>query len=205
MKSMLALLLVLPAALASSTVRADDLQLSAAAGPRSPSDGTGRVAAQVELLPLGQVTVRRSGDLIQGDTASTYAVGAQLELEITHGFRLGFAPRLAPSVQLAGATSSLLELDLCLRATFAHRVTATTELFAFFAPGYSFLIPEDSETASGPVVAFGAGAAFDVSRDVYFTAELGYQLGYQSLELAGEDVDVNFDDLHVGLGLGARF
>jgi outer membrane autotransporter protein len=74
-----------------------------------------------------------------------------------------------------------------------------------FAPGYSYLfLPnqvDGQDSPSGVTFGLGLGAAFRVAPKVSLTAELGYQFGFQSTTIAGVDVDLKTNFLHLAGGI----
>ena len=69
------------------------------------------------------------------------------------------------------------------------------------------MLPDDVDGIDNPagfVLGFAAGAAFDLAASTYLSAEVGYQVGYQSTEILNNDVDAKTNYLHLGVGLGFR-
>ncbi len=177
----------------------------------------GNVAIQFDLLPLGHVSFKettlngRPTDSL--DLTTAYGVGIQLNYAVSTHFSLGAAPRLVFNVKADGDNAAAKEFDLRARATLhtASDVSPVFQFFAFAEPGYSYYFvderdwPTGVDTPTGPVLAFGGGFNYDASSSMFVSAEIGYQLGFQSIRSMARDADFGFNYLHVGLGVGTRF
>ena len=100
------------------------------------------------------------------------------------------------------------ELDLRARIGGIAKVADTIRVFGYAAPGYSIImLPDEADGIDNPagfVLGFAAGAAFDLAPSTYLSAEIGYQVGYQSTKFLNNDVDFKTNYLHLGVGLGFR-
>jgi hypothetical protein len=160
------------------------------------------IGGRASLMPAGTLKLAARGNTASFDAATAFAFGGTFAYDLAPNFSIGAAPQLIINVKSKDDTTSAKQLDLLARAT-AHLPTGDgLELYGFAAPGFSMIfLPEDDETPSGFLLGFGAGVAYAMSPTLTFTAELGYQLGFQSTTIQGVNVDVQSDYLHLGVGL----
>ena len=207
MKIQIALVASMVGTLFASTAFADDLGVAASAKPKAS------LGAQIDLLPTGTLTTDGAGPPIDGDydAAFAFGIGVNFDYDLTPNISIGLAPRVIFNV-IADAASddadSDKEIDLRARVRAHFPIADKLEAFGFLAPGYSIIVlPSDFDidNPAGLVVAFGAGLSYDVSDKLYLTGEIGYQLGFQSVDVGGQSIDNTTDYLHFGFGAGTRF
>jgi opacity protein-like surface antigen len=182
------------------------------------------LGAQIELVPYGQISAGNDDVDFKEDTAFIYGVGANLDFYLNQYLSIGFAPRFLLNVTTKDQADeqedddALKQLDLRARVKGEFPVSRVAHLYGYVAPGYSLIFANDNDfgpvnidDAKGFVLAFAAGATFDLSANLFLNTEVGYQLGFQqsSASLDGIDGDADFDfktnNLAVGVGLGTRF
>jgi hypothetical protein len=204
MKTRIAMVVVALGSLAATSVHAQETSVAAEAPAKKL-----RVGAQLELVPAGTLKAEGGGKSISSDTAFAYGVGGTFDLDLTPNFSIGVAPRLV--LTLKGdepGDKAGKELDLRARAMLHLPVADKLTAYGYVAPGYSFIFLPSGATADDPaglVLGFGAGASYDVAPNLFVSAELGYQLGFQSTSVAGETLDLNSNLFSVSCGAGARF
>jgi hypothetical protein len=196
MKIRIAVFATIASSFVASAALADEL--GAEAAPKV------RIGAQVELLPTGSLDS-------EPDSATpkvAYGVGLTFDYAITRNISIGVAPRMIFNVIDKDANGDAAsQLDLRARVKGHFPIADKIEAYGFVAPGYSIVMLPDSEldNPAGLVLAFGAGATYDLTPRMFVSGEVGYQLGFQRTEVLGETVDLGTSYLHVGLGAGARF
>jgi opacity protein-like surface antigen len=166
------------------------------------------LGAEAIIVPTGEITV--GDDDLDSESAVAYGVGALLDFAISPNISVGFAPRYIFNIKGEGFdedADGASQLDLMVRVTGRAPLSRGAELFVFGAPGYSMIfLPEDLEDFDDPTgftVGVGGGARFKLNPSLALVGEVGYSWGFQSTEVLDEDVDVQTDLLHVGIGVQA--
>jgi hypothetical protein len=191
--------------LLASTALAQDVA-STAEAPTKAS-----VGAQVELLPVGSFHLGTDQQSMDPSAAVAYGIGGTFDYAVHEHVSIGVAPRLVLNVVPTGddfdEADDATELDLRARLKVHTPVAPGVEAYGYLAPGYSILFDddEDVDSATGFAIAVGAGATYDLTPAMYVSGEVGYQKGFQSVEIQNVDVDVNASYLHLGFGAGTRF
>jgi hypothetical protein len=180
------------------------------------------LGAQIELLPYGQISGGTDSATIDSDAAFAYGVAANLDFHVNRYLSIGLAPRMILNVTSKDADDdqedddALKQVDARVRVKGTFPVAPVVDLYGYVAPGYSWILADQNkfgpltiDDASGLVVAFAAGASFDLSPGFFLNAEVAYQLGFQTTTASVGDLDGDFDFksdyLSIGLGAGARF
>lgn len=195
--------------LISSSVFAEDNGIS------SSTDGSRmRVAAQVELLPLGSGKNTIAGTSMTTDAATAYGVTGMFDYAVTPYLSIGVAPRIVFNVTSADASSedkADKELDLRARVVGHMPVSRGLELYAALTPGYTIVLSSTDgvNSATGFAIGGAAGLTYDLSPKMFVGAEVGYQRAFTSSDVmvgtqsVSTDLDLSY--MHVGLGAGTRF
>jgi hypothetical protein len=177
-----------------------------------PASPPSRWRIGLDFLPmgLGKLTTPIGGNPIQGDASLAYGVGLSASFRIVSGFSVGVAPQIISNVNYkvspAGAApDAVKETDLMARLAYTFPVVETIGLYVEALPGYSRLAQAGGKPATGFVVAFDAGADMGITDRIFANLGAGYQLGFQSLTVAGEKVDTRTRYVRVSLGGGVRF
>jgi hypothetical protein len=180
--------------------------------PAAPPSQPQRWRIGLSFLPmgLGKLTTPIGGNPIQGDASLAYGVGLSASYRIIAGFSVGVAPQIISNVNYkvppAGAApDAVRETDLLARLAYTFPVVDTIGLYVEALPGYSLLPQAGGSAAKGFVVAFDAGADMGITDRIFANLGAGYQLGFQSLTVAGEKVDTRTRYVRVSLGGGVRF
>ncbi len=180
-----------------------------AAPPPSPPS---RWRFGLSFLPmgLGKLTTPIGGNPIQGDAALAYGVGLSASLRVIAGFSVGVAPQIISNVNYkvpppGAAPDAVRETDLMARLAYTFPVVETIGLYVEALPGYSIITQAGGSSAKGFVVAFDGGADMGITDHIFANLAAGYQLGFQSLTVAGEKVDTRTRYVRVSLGGGVRF
>jgi hypothetical protein len=195
-------------ALVGSTAAAQETAVSADTSLGEPSKA--RIGVVLSPMPSGTLKVEAAG--FAGDTDAKFAFGVMptFDFSLNQFLFVGVAPQYIFNVNgddFDGDAAS--ELDLRARIGGIAKVADTVRVFGYLAPGYSILmLPDDGfgnvDDPKGFVLGFAGGAAFDLAPSTYLSAEVGYQVGYQSTEVLNNDVDFKTNYLHLGVGLGFR-
>jgi hypothetical protein len=197
-------------AILGSTAAAQETAVTADTSLGEPS----KVRLGVVLSPMPSGTLKLAGGGFSGDTDAKFAFGIMptFDFSLNQFLFIGVAPQYIFNVKPDEADddgSSATELDLRARIGGIAKVADTVRVFGYVAPGYSIvMLPDDFvvpvDDPKGFVLGFAAGAAFDLAPSTYLSAEVGYQIGYQTTEVLNQDVDFKTNYLHLGVGLGFR-
>ncbi len=179
-----------------------------AAPPPSP-----RLRIGLAFLPmgLGKYTSPIGGVPVQGDASLAYGAGLSASYRILAGLSVGVAPQIISNVNYKvnpsplAAPPAVRETDLMARLAYTFPIVETIGLYVEALPGYSLINQAGGTSAKGFVVAFGGGADMGITDRIFANLGAGYQLGFQSLTVAGEKVDTRTRYVRVSLGGGVRF
>jgi len=210
MKIRIALVASMVGTLFASSAFADEV-----AGVSASAEKKFNVGVQAEMLPVGSLELGANGKSDTTDLKLSYGVGLNLSYDVTPNISVGLAPRYIFGIQSdeAQGDDTGEELDLRARLTAHFPVAPGLQVFGFAAPGYSWLLDnseeEDFDNPEGFVLGFGGGATYDVSPNLYVSAEVGYQLGFQGFSadtpIGTVDADTKTNFLDIGIGVGTRF
>jgi hypothetical protein len=174
-----------------------------------------RIEVGLAFLPMGrgQLTTPNGAMDATGDARFAYGVGLSATYLVIAGLHLGVAPQVIygvnykvnPAGNGIALPASSTEIDLMARAQYAFPIVDGITLYGEFLPGYSRLSHPGAGTSKGLVLAFGGGAAMDMSDRIFINVGVGYQLGYQSLALPGQTRESRSQFVRVALGVGTRF
>ena len=180
--------------------------------PAAPSQpGRWRIGLSFLPMGLGKLTTPIGGEPVQGDASLAYGVGLSASFRIIAGFSAGIAPQIISNVNYkvappgVAAPAAVRETDLMARLAYTFPVVETIGLYVEALPGYSLLPQAGGTPAKGFVVAFDAGADMGITDRIFANLGAGYQLGFQSLTVAGDKVDTRTRYVRVSLGGGVRF
>jgi hypothetical protein len=172
-----------------------------------------RIAAQLELLPLGSFKGRTADISASTDVAVAYGITAMFDYALTPYLSIGASPRLTFNLIVDPSDDDIADKEIDVRACIrAHYpVTLGLELYASVSPGYAIVLSSEDgvEDAKGFAIGGAAGLTYDVRPRVFVSGEIGYQRAFTSttIQLFGPPqkayVDVSY--LHIGIGAGTRF
>lgn len=168
-----------------------------------------RLGVTLAPMPAGTLKSSFAGAEVDTSSAFAFAIAPTFDYSINQFVFVGLAPQYIFNIKGKDATgSAATELDLRLRVGGNAKVADTLMLYGYLAPGYGIVMPgsdsANSESAKGFVLGFAAGAMLDFTPALFGTAEIGYQVGYQKFSVAGSDVDLKTNFMHIGIGLGVR-
>jgi hypothetical protein len=165
----------------------------------------------IVLSPMPSGTFKWSAGPLSGDDDAKFAFGIMptFDLSLNQFLFIGVAPQYIFNVKPDDSDGDAAsELDLRARIGGIAKVADTIRVFGYAAPGYSIvMLPDDVDNIDNPagfVLGFAGGAAFDLAPSTYLSAEVGYQIGYQTTEILNNEVDAKTNYLHLGVGLGFR-
>jgi hypothetical protein len=202
-----------PAGVPSTSPAADSV--AAQVGPSS-GQPTRRLELGASVLPMafGRIGGGQQALLPSADAALAYGVGVSLSYRIVSGLSVGLAPQVLFNVKYADSPdSSATEYDLMAKVAYAHVVSPRLTVYGELLPGYSVIsLPShlanvEGSSLSNPkglVLGFGAGTAMEVADKFFVTLGLGYQLGFQSGSVVGNDFDFKTRFLRIALGGGVK-
>jgi len=181
-----------------------------AAPPPSPPS---RWRIDLSFLPmgLGKFTTPIGSTAIQGDASFAYGFGASASFRVIAGLSLGIAPQIIYNVnykvypvELAAPAAST-ETDWMARVAYTFPIVETVGLYVEVLPGYSSITQPGSDPFKGFVFGFGGGADMGITDRIFANIGAGYQLGFQSVTVAGDKFDARSRYVRVSLGGGVRF
>ena len=178
---------------------AQDIAQSAPGEGSRVDTGTSRKmdgGATFLLMPLG----RGNG---QDDLALAYGVGVSLGYTVFHGLSLGLAPQVLFNIKRAEDPRK--QYDLMARIVYTYRATTRISVYGEVLPGYSIISPRKGDSATGFVVAAGAGGAVDLTDRLFANVSVGYQYGLQALQIEGTKYFERDTFLRIAVGGGVRF
>jgi len=142
-----------------------------------------------------------------------YGVGITAGYAVIPGLTVGIAPQVI--FHLIGDNSSgdsATEYDLMVRIAYAYTVIPKLSVGVEVLPGYSIIAIPSSlkegtsfDNPKGFVMAFGAGAAYDVTDMFFANVGIGYQIGFQSTSIMGTSEDIKTSFLRILVGGGVKF
>jgi hypothetical protein len=177
------------------------------AGTTSASASAGMPASKMRvglnLVPMPFGTLK--GGNTSTDAAFAFGVAAFFDYSITPNFFIGVAPQYILNLKAKdGGGDASKELDLQLRLGGGAPVSDKIQLYAYVSPGYGIIMPPTGDSGKGLMVGIHAGGMMDVSPTVFVAAELGYQIGFQKVDVGGTSVDFKSNFFQIALGGGLR-
>jgi hypothetical protein len=162
-------------------------------------------------MGLGKFTTPINNAPTQGDASFAYGFGLAADYRIIAGFSAGIAPQIIYNVAYKQYPGQLTppaatsQTDYMLRLAYTFPVVETIGLYLEALPGYSNISQPGGTAATGFVFAFGGGADLEIGNRIFATLGGGYELGYQSITIAGDKFDTRTRYVRVNLGAGVRF
>jgi hypothetical protein len=182
-----------------------------AAAPQPSPPTRFRIGLAFLPMGLGKLTTAIGGEPVQGDAPLAYGASFSASYRIIAGFSAGIAPQLIYNVNYKVPPAGIMppaairETDLMARLAYTFPVVETIGLYIDALPGYSKIPQSGGTPATGFVIAFDVGADMGITDRIFANLAGGYQLGFQSLTVAGESVATRTRYVRVSLGGGIRF
>jgi hypothetical protein len=161
-----------------------------------------RVGLNIVPMPfLGKLSFSAGGISGSSDAAFAFGVMPVFDYAINQNLFVGAGPMATFNVKGKDSTGDAAkEYDLMLRVGYQLPVADKLTGFGYLAPGYSIVSPSQGDSAKGLVVGLHVGAMYDVTPTMFVNGQLGYQLGFQSVD--GADFKTRY--FQIGLGGGMR-
>jgi hypothetical protein len=182
---------------------------AAAVGPAK------KMQVGLNLLPmvLGSKGTGATGDDQWADMSAAYGVGLSFGYNVIAGLSVGVAPQFLLHVKGKDDSDASKQIDLLARIAYAYDVMPKLAVYAEVLPGYSIILLPSSVTflgekppsPKGLLIGFGAGAAYDVTDQIFASLGVGYQMGFQKMSVGGSDQDVKTKFLRIAIGGGVKF
>lgn len=186
-------------------IRIASIVVALVLGSSAPALAHFHAGAEVNLMPVGSVSVSAGGFSASSSTAVAFALQGFFDYEIVPHLYLGVAPQFIFNVKSSDASSSAEELDLLGRVMGRYPVADKIQLFGYLAPGFSVIfVPDKPSGVSNPtgfVLDFAGGVSYSFTPTLFIAGEIGYQFGFQS----ANGVDFKTQYLHIGVAFGAMF
>ncbi len=159
----------------------------------------------VELLPSGSVTQSSGGNEISVGLNTAFAFGALVEYRLSSLISIALAPRYILNVKASSDPASSGMLDIRARVAAAHPVAPRIRAYGFGALGYAFIflpvMGSEVITPSGLTLTFGGGASYVLGPRLQLSAELGYEIGFETATYSGGSAGFGVNYLHVSGGI----
>ncbi len=183
--------------------------VAAATAPSSAQPASRRkLQVGVAFLPmaLGKFTTAPGGVVQTADAAFAYGVALSGVYEVLPGLLVGLAPQVTFNVKDKTQSKAAKELDVLARVAYAYQPVDTISVYAEVLPGYSLIIPPGAAAyPRGFVLAFGGGAAMDLTERFFANLGVGYQIGFQNRSGPGGSFETRTKFVRVALGGGVKF
>lgn len=161
-----------------------------------------RLGLNLVPMPFGSFKTTLNSIELSTDTAFAFGLMPAIDYLLTPYFFVGFAPQFTFNVKTKnGNEDAGNAVDLLLRLGGNAPVADNIELYGYLAPGYSIVSSSGGgDSATGFALGFHGGAILNISPTVFTNFELGYQLGFQTLN----DFDSKVNYFQIALGVGLR-
>ena len=164
----------------------------------------GAAAIQLELVPVGALTIGPQDHGAKVDAEQTWGGSASLEYLAAPYMAIGLEPGIVFGLKGTGATaaaSSSTQLDLRVRVRIGSLVTTHSfALQGYATAGVSWVFPMIGDgTARGLIGGVGIAATVPLRGAQFVALDAGYQYGWQTV--GGADGDFSTRFLHLGVGL----
>jgi hypothetical protein len=160
-----------------------------------------RVGLNLVPMPFGSFKTTLTGSEISIDTAFAFGLMPAIDYLLSTYYFVGFAPQFTFNVNgKDGAGDAAKAVDLLVRLGGNAPVADNIELYGYIAPGYSIVFPNGGDNPAGFVLGFHGGAILDISPTVFTNLEIGYQVGFQTVN--SSDYKLNY--FQIGIGAGFR-
>lgn len=189
---------------APTTQSAEAASVEATAAP--PAPGPIRLGLTLVPAPFGTLKSGTPGAEFSVGSQFAFAVMPVLDISRAHHLFVGFAPCYTFNIKAKnGPDDAASELDLLLRIGAEVAATDRIQLYGYLSPGYAFMygLPT-GVSARGPVIGLHAGGRLDLTATFFVNAEVGYQMGFQTVSTSGSNPDWYASFFQIGLGGGVR-
>jgi hypothetical protein len=166
----------------------------------APSDSKMRIGLNVVPMPfLGKLSASVAGISASTDAAFAFGVMPVFDYALNSTFFVGLGPMYTFNVKGKDSMGDAAkEIDIMLRVGGGAPVAEKIQVYGYLSPGYSIVSVPQGDSPKGFVVGAHAGGMMDITPSAFVNAELGYQMGFQSV--SGADFKTSF--FQIGLGAG---
>jgi hypothetical protein len=198
-----------PAVAPTGKAAGDSSESTIASKAESSVEKKKKFQAGLAFLPMGLGKWTNSPDqtrTVTADAAFAYGFGLSGGYEVIPHLIVGLAPQMILNVKEKATKlpiDAFREFDILARVAGELTVVEGTTVYAELLPGYSLIT-----TDSGPkgfVVAFGVGAAMQMTDRIFVNVGGGYQIGYQKWKDTAATYTTSTKYVRVALGGGVRF
>ena len=192
-----------PAAAPAVSVDATTTAPAPAAASSAPPQR--RLQIGLAILPMGRgkITASAAGKTSHDDGAFAAGIGLSVGYEVYPGLVVGIAPQAIFLGKIkTDSGDAQKHYDLLARVAYGYSIPDVVTVYAEVLPGYSFVHPSNNDMSKGFVLAFGVGAAMDLSQQVFVNVGAGYEMGFQN-QTATANYRVNY--IRAVLGVGMKF
>ncbi len=163
----------------------------------------GALVIFADLLPKPSLSTNVTGTSQQFNGVTAYGLSANFDYFLSPHMSIGLAPRYTFGLQGEGATSSATQLDLLGRISFGTRAGDGASVRAYGTVGPSWILIPPGFTSSGVAYGLGGVVSLPVGEFSFFSVDIGYQFGGQTVSNGAQDIDAATNFFHVGIGVGS--
>jgi len=171
-----------------------------------------RIDLNLAFLPmsLGKYTVPVGPKDVTSSAAFAYGVSFAASVRVIAGLSVGVAPQVILDVKNKVNPNGVTfgtgrEYDLLARIAYTQPLVETIAVYGEVLPGFSVITQPGSPAPKGPTVALGAGVIMGMGDRYFLNMGGGYQIGMETVKLAGANRDDHTHYVRVVLGGGVRF
>ena len=165
------------------------------------------IGGGLELHPIGTVSFSGGGiSADQGTDTGVFGLDVVALYHVTPLIAVGLAPRYILNIKGGNATDSAKMYDIRAVGAVGKDVAPKIHAFGGAGLGYASISPPDmngmsSPSASGMTLSFFGGVGYALSPKLLATAQLSYELGFESVSVGGQSADEKFNYLSFGVGV----
>ncbi len=137
------------------------------------------------------------------DMPFVYGVAPSLSYLIVRGLSVGVVGQILFNVKHQAA-DALKQYDVMARVAYAFPIVSKIAIYGEGLAGYSTLSPPKGDSATGWVLAVGAGALLNIADRGFVNLGAGYQWGLQSISVDDTTHGDNTQFVRLVLGGGVR-
>jgi hypothetical protein len=183
------------------------LALGLCAGEETARAGELELGVGVDFLPVGGLSLFSDTFRAESSTAPAFAIAPRIQYYFVKYLAVGLQPVATVGVKSSGDFKSSTQLDLLGRITGNLPVTDKLSIYAYAAPGYSFMFVPRTPSEYNPrgfILNFAGGVSYNLFSAFWLSAEVGGSAGFQKIFSGPSAMSYRDWFLHIGLGLGVR-
>jgi hypothetical protein len=181
----------------------------AATTAEAPTSKKRKLEVGLSFLPMGLGKYTNSPDVVStitSDATFAYGLGLSAGYEVFAHLLVGVAPQVIFNVKEKAPlvpTEAARQYDLMARVAYGLQIVEGTTVYAEVLPGYSII--HTPNLPKGFVIAFGAGAAMEMTDQIFVNVAAGYQIGFQQWSKGVNTFQTRTKYVRVALGGGVKF